>query len=222
MAKNFEHIIHKHSDVVTNGQPKLPTSSQIEYGELAINYAKGNETIAMKNSNNEIVTFGSNFVSQEDFEEVEFVVASTFSYIQGEIEDIGERIESIEDDIDEKIEDLTNEIIDDEKVISSAFNDINERVSTLSSNFEEGIETIQNEIDNDGKVISSALNNLDARVSAVEGINGLPTVTSSDNGKTLMVVNGVWTLVNPTTIYSGSGLPDSSQGNNGDIYLQTS
>jgi hypothetical protein len=50
----------------------------------------------------------------------------------------------------------------------------------------------------------------------------LPTVTAADNGKILMVVNGAWALVSPTTIYTGSGTPDSSQGNNGDIYLQTS
>lgn len=53
-------------------------------------------------------------------------------------------------------------------------------------------------------------------------INELPTVTSSDNGKILMVVNGAWALVNPTTIYTGTGTPSSGQGNNGDIYLQTS
>ena len=40
-----------------NGQPKLPLSSQIDYGELAINYAKDAETLAIKNSENEIVTF---------------------------------------------------------------------------------------------------------------------------------------------------------------------
>ena len=49
----------------------------------------------------------------------------------------------------------------------------------------------------------------------------LPTVTSADNGKILMVVNGQWALVSPTTIYTGTGNPDSSLGNNGDIYLQT-
>ena len=40
-----------------DGQPKLPLSSQIDYGELAINYAKDAETLAIKNSENEIVTF---------------------------------------------------------------------------------------------------------------------------------------------------------------------
>ena len=50
----------------------------------------------------------------------------------------------------------------------------------------------------------------------------LPAVTAADNGKILMVVNGQWALVNPTTIYTGTGTPQSSQGNDGDIYLQTS
>ena len=37
--------------------PKLPTSDQLEYGELAINYGDGIETIAIKNENDEIVKF---------------------------------------------------------------------------------------------------------------------------------------------------------------------
>lgn len=53
-------------------------------------------------------------------------------------------------------------------------------------------------------------------------IEGLPAVTSADNGKALKVVNGVWTLVDPVTVYSGSGTPQQSLGDNGDIYLQTS
>ena len=51
-------------------------------------------------------------------------------------------------------------------------------------------------------------------------INELPTVTSSDNGKVLMVVNGAWSMVTPVSIYSGSSAPNNSQGINGDIYLQ--
>ena len=53
-----------------------------------------------------------------------------------------------------------------------------------------------------------------------EQIKTLPNVTSSDNGKILMVINGEWTLVNPITLYSGSGTPNNSEGNNGDLYMQ--
>lgn len=51
-------------------------------------------------------------------------------------------------------------------------------------------------------------------------INALPNVTSSDNGKVLQVINGVWTLVSPVTLYSGTETPNNSQGNNGDLYMQ--
>lgn len=51
-------------------------------------------------------------------------------------------------------------------------------------------------------------------------ISELPAVTSSDNGKILQVVDGAWTLETPLHLYSGTGTPDNSQGNNGDLYMQ--
>jgi len=52
-------------------------------------------------------------------------------------------------------------------------------------------------------------------------ISGLPQVSVSDNGKILMVVNGQWALVSPSVLYSGSGVPNNFNGNNGDLYMQT-
>lgn len=52
-------------------------------------------------------------------------------------------------------------------------------------------------------------------------IIAVPSFTSADNGKILGVVNGQLAWVTPTTIYTGSGTPSSSQCNDGDIYLQT-
>jgi hypothetical protein len=49
----------------------------------------------------------------------------------------------------------------------------------------------------------------------------LPSVTSTDNGKVLRVINGVWTLVRPATIYTGTGEPSDDSGVNGDIFIQT-
>ena len=37
--------------------PKLPSSEQLDYGEIAINYGNGIETIAIRNENDEIVKF---------------------------------------------------------------------------------------------------------------------------------------------------------------------
>ena len=61
MAK---HVIHKHSSQVVGGGAKLPQAEQIEYGEIALNYAKGYESISLKNNQDEIVTFGMNSVSE--------------------------------------------------------------------------------------------------------------------------------------------------------------
>ena len=57
-------VYHKRSNELnTDGTgPKLPTSQDIECGELAMNYHDGHEVLAIKNDNNEIVTFSPNSV----------------------------------------------------------------------------------------------------------------------------------------------------------------
>ena len=50
----------------------------------------------------------------------------------------------------------------------------------------------------------------------------MPSVSSTDNGKVLQVVNGSWALVTPINVYSSTSAPDNQNGNNGDIYIQTS
>ena len=59
MSKNVNHIQHIKSNVVENGKPKLPLASALVEGELAVNYAEGYETISLKNSSGDIVTFSS-------------------------------------------------------------------------------------------------------------------------------------------------------------------
>ena len=50
-------LLKRSNQKESNGQPKLPLPSQIDYGELVINYAKDTETLAIKNSDDKIVTF---------------------------------------------------------------------------------------------------------------------------------------------------------------------
>lgn len=55
------HVKHVKSNVVLNdGTPKLPEPNQLGYGEIAINYGKGVETISLRNSDNIITTFKPN------------------------------------------------------------------------------------------------------------------------------------------------------------------
>lgn len=51
--------------------------------------------------------------------------------------------------------------------------------------------------------------------------SSLPSVTSEDNGKILMVSNGEWTSVTPTQVYSGTATPNNANGSDGDLYVQT-
>ena len=58
MPKNWK-LIHIKSKQrgEDNISPKLPTCEQLEYGEIAINYGKDIETIAIRNENDEIIKF---------------------------------------------------------------------------------------------------------------------------------------------------------------------
>lgn len=50
-------LVHLRSNQLVNGSPKLPSVDALEFGELAINYLSGKETISIKNSDNAIVQF---------------------------------------------------------------------------------------------------------------------------------------------------------------------
>ena len=75
-------IIHKHSNVVNDSKPKLPTKEQLEYGEIAINYAKWNETISLKNSSDEIIEFKSEQYFKNIIENNELVTATAITNLE--------------------------------------------------------------------------------------------------------------------------------------------
>ena len=104
-------VLNKRSVQVVNNGPKLPTSEQLEYGELAINYADGHETLAIKNNQNEIVPFSSD--------------ESIYNHVQTQIDNSLVPIFSA-------ITDITSAITDDEFVVSTALNDLNSRINTIS------------------------------------------------------------------------------------------
>ena len=56
MANNKK-ILIKRSNEVIDGVGKLPQSSDLQYGELAINYAGGHESLSFKNDNDIVVIF---------------------------------------------------------------------------------------------------------------------------------------------------------------------
>lgn len=58
MAKNISrHVTHLKSKVVENNKSKVPAASDLYEGEIAVNYAKGYETLSIKNESGDVVTF---------------------------------------------------------------------------------------------------------------------------------------------------------------------
>lgn len=175
MARNFEHIIHKNSSALVDNNPKLPTSGQLEYGEIAVNYAKDKETISLKNSNNEIVTFTSdkkleNYVTVSDFEEAMQVASAALNDLEAT---------KLEKSVfDEALENLytKEEADDDSLVVASALNDLEEK-KLDKLDFDEMLESLETqlsdfytkeEIDDAELVTTSALNDLDGRIGDIE------------------------------------------------------
>lgn len=76
MAK---HLIHANSNLLVEGSPKLPAAERINYGELAVNYAKDHETISLKNSDNEIITFSSDKAILEVIKQNEKITAAALT-----------------------------------------------------------------------------------------------------------------------------------------------
>ena len=59
MTKNANGVSLKKSCLTTSGTPNLPSADKLVYGELAVNYAQGVETISTKNNSGDVVSFSS-------------------------------------------------------------------------------------------------------------------------------------------------------------------
>ena len=166
-------IIHKHSSVITDGKAKLPSASQLEYGELAVNYATGMETISLKNSNNEIVEI-------KPFKYVEDIILKNELVTAHALTDLDERINSIEDDVlnmDENY--VTKEAYEQGKlemngtyVTIQDYEDTEFVTATVLTELGDQIEVINNVIEENELITSTALTDLNKRLVLVENSGG--------------------------------------------------
>ena len=78
-------VLNKRSSVLVNGEAKLPTSQQLDYGEIAINFASGHETLSIKNSSDEIATFSSDQYFKDIIEENEYVTSMALNDINSRL-----------------------------------------------------------------------------------------------------------------------------------------
>lgn len=119
----------------TNVKNNKPESSQIEIGEIALNYASDSETIMFKNDADEIVEFKDSKYYEKLIDENELVTANALN-------NLNDRVLVIEDVIDNTI---INEIENLYEEISKK-QDSSDELNEIIENVSKKIETIKNEI----------------------------------------------------------------------------
>ena len=142
------------SKELSGNGPKLPTSGQLDYGEIAVNYKKGYETLSLKNDNNEIVSLSVNTVEDIKVNESSVVsnktaeitmkgntipVANTYSTttfpspFESNAEHISatDKVDAALKKVETNISKLVNEVVDNENVVSEAISKLANSAGTI-------------------------------------------------------------------------------------------
>ena len=143
------------SKELSGNGPKLPTSGQLDYGEIAVNYKKGYETLSLKNDNNEIVSLSVNTVNDVTVNGTSVVSNKTAGItMKGETIPVADTYEQtvypspfeanaqhiVKTDkvsealkkVETNISKLVSEIIDDEEVSAAAILKLAETAGTIN------------------------------------------------------------------------------------------
>ena len=196
------------SSAVVGGKPKLPTSNQLDFGEIAINYAKDYETLSFKNNSNDIVSLsvktvddvtvnGNSVVSNKTanitMKGSTTPVADTYSTttFPSPFESKAEHI-SATDKVDvalKKVETnmskLVSDVIDNENVVSEAISKLANSAGTIDgSNNITYVKATNAHYINEATSVHDATVKLDTNVYTIKGdlqgqINSLRKIISS-------------------------------------------
>lgn len=177
------HVIHAHSVKTDNGNPKLPDLDRIEYGEIAINYASGAETISFKNTNNELVLVKTDDYYQKKFDDTNKNIEDNEFVTSAALNNLNERINNIPNEVligdvitgtpdifidtseTKELEIYTREQVD--SIISSLENDI-EASTAITQQISEKINSLDsNAKSNDGEFISIEISQIDGKINSV-------------------------------------------------------
>ena len=162
-------IIHKRSVITENGEAKLPQSSQLEYGEIAVNYASGFETISMKNSSNEIVEFKSKDYFENIIEENELALASSLTDLNNRVSGITESLTNLNNSVSGIIESLDSKSDEGHTHVSSSITD---SISSINGVTDTASELVQ------GKVVYKCIDSLKTEIETVIEENELALASS--------------------------------------------
>ncbi len=165
MGKNVEHIQHIKSNVVLEGKPKLPQPGVLVEGELAINYAKGLETISIENTSGEVVTFSSdNYYTEQK-------LGSGFTSENSAVT-------------------VTDVIEENEEIISAALNDLDERKLDASA-YTPSVELWEAGSGNNSAVLKNSSGTASGNYSVAEGNSTSATSDSSHAEGSYTLASGI-------------------------------
>ena len=179
------------SKELSGNGPKLPTSGQLDYGEIAVNYKKGYETLSLKNDNNEIVSLSVNTVNDVTVNGTSVVSNKTAGItMKGETIPVADTYEQtvypspfeanaqhiVKTDkvsealkkVETNISKLVSEIIDDEEVSAAAILKLAETAGTIN---DDG--NVEYQKERDAHYIKDAVSVHDATVILDEQIHNI-------------------------------------------------
>ena len=142
------------SSAVVEGKPKLPQPTDLDFGQIAINYAEDHETLSFKNNSNEIVSLsvktvddvtvnGNSVVSNKTanitMKGNTTPVADTYSTttfpspFESKAEHISatDKVDAALKKVETNISKLVNEVVDNENVVSEAISKLANSAGTI-------------------------------------------------------------------------------------------
>ena len=139
-------LIHKRSSVITDNNPKLPQPDSLEYGEIAINYADGYETITFKNTENEIVEVRTKEYFEDIINKNEEAVSKSLNDLNTRVDETENAYAAADDalkvyveglidglDIPTNLSELTNDVpFVTQGELNDAYNTINSKQDAIS------------------------------------------------------------------------------------------
>ena len=169
MAENKLKIQHLRSKELVDGKPKLPT--ELDEGEIAINFATGHETIAIKNDSNQIVKFDNKV--DENYEPTQY--NGKFESLVTETNHVkaGDTNSKAFKSVENTMSTLVDEVYKNEKAVVTTFGTVGSATGIVDADGNISYQTKA-----DAHYIASATSVHDATVKLDNSLNGVETTVN--------------------------------------------
>ena len=206
---------------VIQGKPKLPTTGQLSEGEIAVNYAKGYETLSFKNNSNEIVSLsvktvddvtvnGNSVVSNKTanitMKGSTTPVADTYStttfpspFNEGaEHISASDKVDVALKKVETNISKLVSEVVDNENVVSEAISKLANSAGTI-----DGSNNITYVKATNAHYISDATSVHDATVKLDSNVYTINSSVNTIGNEVITIKGDVTTIIGDVNTFKG-------------------